>query len=494
MSLTNQLKNQHLLWRAGFGPAVEQLADLSRYTPHEFYKALVKASEKTPDYINVADNYLEGLMMGIDQVGRVQKKDLTPDERKMVQQKNREGVRNLNLYWLAQMVNSRAQLREKMAFFWHGHFACRNLNVYYQQGLLAVIRRNALGNFGTLLKEVSQTAAMLNFLNNQQNRKGHPNENFAREVMELFTLGRGHYSENDVKEAARAFTGWSANAKGDFIFRKGQHDFDSKTVLGHSGDFDGMDVLNILLEEKQTARYICQKIYKFFVNEKPDDQRVEWLADRFYKSDYDISKLMEDIFTSDWFYDQKNVGAKIKSPVELIAGIRRMVPMTLENEESLIVLQRILGQMLFYPPNVAGWPGGRTWIDSSTLMMRMRLPQLFNDEDELNVSPKDDDDQMMGRPSMEAGQANPSLPKKMAKGGGRGTRPINANLDWTAYVQHFDKITRENLVNALSGILLQTNTAVGADIIKEYSDQTGRDQFIKSATIQIMSTPEYQLC
>jgi uncharacterized protein (DUF1800 family) len=495
MSLTNQLKNQHLLWRAGFGPAVEQLADLSRYTPHEFYKALVKASEKTPDYINVADNYLEGLMMGIDQVGRVQKKDLTADEKKMVQQKNREGVRNLNLYWLSQMVNSRAQLREKMAFFWHGHFACRNLNVYYQQGLLAVIRRNALGNFGTLLKEVSQTAAMLNFLNNQQNRKGHPNENFAREVMELFTLGRGNYTENDVKEAARAFTGWAANAKGDFVFRKGQHDFDSKTVLGHTGDFDGMDVLNILLEEKQTAKYITRKIYRFFVNEHPDNQRIEWLAERFYKSDYNIAKLMEDIFTSDWFYDQKNVGAKIKSPVELIAGIRRMIPMTLENEESLIVLQRILGQMLFYPPNVAGWPGGRSWIDSSTLMMRMRIPQLFNDEDELNVSPKDDDDQMMGRPNAEAGQNNISkVPKKPGKGGGRGVRPINANLDWTAYVQHFDKITRENIVNALSGILLQTKTGVGADIIKEYSDQSGRDQFIKSATIQIMSTPEYQLC
>ena len=122
----------------------------------------------------------------------------------------REGVRNLNLAWMNEMVNSDAQLREKMSFFWHGHFACRNLNVFYQQGLLDVIRNNALGNFRDLLTEVSKTAAMLNFLNNQQNRKDHPNENFAREVMELFTLGRGNYTENDVKEAARAFTGWGA--------------------------------------------------------------------------------------------------------------------------------------------------------------------------------------------------------------------------------------------------------------------------------------------
>jgi uncharacterized protein (DUF1800 family) len=486
MSLPNQLKNQHLLWRAGFGPAVEQLPDLSRYTPQQFYKALAKASQKMPFYINVADNYLEGLVMGIDQVGRVQRKELTPDERKQVQQKNREGVRNLNLYWMKEMVNSGAQLREKMAFFWHGHFACRNLNVFYQQGLLGVIRRNALGDFGTLLKEVSKTAAMLNFLNNQQNRKGHPNENFAREVMELFTLGRGNYTEQDVKEAARAFTGWTANARGEFIFRRGQHDEGEKTVLGQRGDLQGEDVLNILLEQKQTAKYITRKIYRFFVNEQEDAEKVEWLSDRFYKSKYNISALMEDIFTSDWFYEEKNIGARIKSPVELLVGIRRMVPMTLENDESLIVLQRILGQILFYPPNVAGWPGGKAWIDSSTLMLRMRVPQLFNDEDELNIKPKDDDDQMMGRDN-----PSPAATKKITM---RGTRPINANLDWNLYTRHFEKTGREKLVNEMSGILLQTRTGVSDTVIKSYADESNRESFIKTGTIQIMSTPEYQLC
>ena len=497
MPLTNQLNNQHLLWRAGFGPAVEQLSDLAEFSPKQFYKALVKSSGKKPDYINVADNYLEGLMMGIDQVGRVQKKELSPEERKKRQQKNREAVRNLNLYWLNEMVNSRAQLREKMAFFWHGHFACRNLNVFYQQGLLDVIRRNASGNFGTLLKEVSRSAAMLNFLNNQQNRKGHPNENFAREVMELFTIGRGHYTEQDIKEAARAFTGWTANAKGDFLFRKGQHDYGNKTVLGQTGDFEGDDVLDILLEQKQTARFISKKIYQFFVNEQPDMEKIEWMAGRFYASKYDIAKLMEDVFTSDWFYDEKNIGARIKSPVELLAGIQRMLPMTIENEESLIVLQRLLGQMLFYPPNVAGWPGGRTWIDSSTLMMRMRIPQLINDEDEMNITLKDDDDQMMGRRLTEPGMDDTSVlvkSKGKNKRFGKGAKPVNADIDWKAFVNHFEKTEREKLINSIAGILLQTKTAVGADIIKEYSDESGRDSFIKSATIQIMSTPEYQLC
>lgn len=495
MSLSNQLKNQHLLWRAGFGPAVEQLPDLSSFTPKEFYRAMVKASEKKPDYLNVADNYLQGLMMGIDQVSRVQRKELSAEQRKEIQQKSREGVRNLNLYWIKEMVNSGAQLREKMAFFWHGHFACRNLNIFYQQGLLNVIRQHALGNFGDLLKEVSKTAAMLNFLNNQQNRKDHPNENFAREVMELFTLGRGNYTEHDVKEAARAFTGWSATPRAEFVFRKAQHDFGSKTILGNTGDYDGDDVLDILLGEKQTARFITQKIYRFFVNDQPDPQKVEWLADRFYKNKYDISRLMEDIFTSDWFYEEKNIGAKIKSPVELLVGIQRMLPMTLQNEESLIVLQRILGQMLFYPPNVAGWPGGRTWIDSSTLMMRMRIPQLINDEDELNVKPKDDDDQMMGRGDSKMTEG--AAVAKQGKGKNRNTmggRPINANVEWDRYVDYFNKVEREKLVNSLAGVLLQTKTAVAPTVIKAYADESSRDSFIKSATIQIMSTPEYQLC
>ncbi|MCG2614484.1 DUF1800 domain-containing protein [Terrimonas sp. NA20] len=493
MPLSNQLRNQHLLWRAGFGPAVEQLNDLRDFTPKEFYRALVKESSKKPVYMNVADNYLKGLVQGIGVAGQLQRKELSADERRNIQRKNREGVRNLNITWMNEMVNSGAQLREKMAFFWHGHFACRNLNVFYQQELLNVIRQNALGNFGTLLKEVSRSAAMLFFLNNQQNRKGHPNENFAREVMELFTLGRGNYSENDVKEAARAFTGWGANVNGEFVFRKGQHDNGTKTVLGHTGQFDGDAVLNILLDEKQTARFICTKIYKFFVNDAPDQQRIQWLADRFYQKEYDISSLLEDIYTSDWFYDEKNVSARIKSPVELLVGIQRMLPMALQNEDALLVIQRILGQVLFYPPNVAGWPGGRSWIDSSTLMMRMRVPQLFNDEDEINIKPKDDDDQMMGR--KDDGEASiPAKPRQQKIAGGRGTRLINANIEWTAYTDHFSKTQRELLVNAIAGILLQTNTAVGADIITKYSDGSSREAFIRSATIQLMSTPEYQLC
>ena len=494
MPLSNREKNQHLMWRAGFGPAAAQLQLLENIPPVELYKALQKVSSKKAEYIDVADGYLKGLVMGMQELGRQEKKDLPKEQKKMVQQKSRQAIKNLNLYWLNEMVDSEAQLREKMAFFWHGHFACRNLNVFYQQGLLDIIRRNALGNFRDMLHEVSKSAAMLNFLNNNQNRKGHPNENFAREVMELFTMGRGHYSENDIKEAARAFTGWGANLKGEFVFRKMQHDYDNKTVLDKTGNFDGEEVLDILLEQKQTAKYITQKIYRFFVNEKEDIEKTEWLADRFYNSEYNISSLMQDIFTSDWFYDKKNIGAKIKSPIELIAGIQRMLPMELENEETLLQVQRILGQLLFYPPNVAGWPGGKAWIDSSSLMMRLRFPQLINDTDELTIKPKDDDDQMMGKKDID--EMNESKKNKLnkIKVSGRGNRLVNASIGWKDYLKKFEDIPKDNLVAALSSSLLQTKSIINADVIKKYTDNDSREAFIKTATIQLMSTPEYQLC
>jgi uncharacterized protein (DUF1800 family) len=435
--------------------------------------------------IDVADSALKGLVMGIKEVGNQQK---SPDEnlRRKIRQQSREDIKNLNITWLNQMVNSEQQLREKMSLFWHGHFASRNINILFQQQLLDIIRQNALGNFGDLLREVSKSASMINFLNNNQNKKGHPNENFAREVMELFTMGRGYYTENDIKEAARAFTGWGANISGEFAFRKFQHDDGQKTVLGKTGNFTGDDVLNILLEHKQTATYITRKIYRYFVNDVPDETHVTWLADRFYNSSYDIKELMKDIFTSDWFYDAKNIGCRIKSPVELIVGIRRALPMKLENEQAQLLLQRLLGQILFYPPNVAGWPGGKNWIDSSSLMFRLRIPQLIYDNDEVALTPKDDDDQMMGMKDM--------VGKGMGKMGKKGGQVISAAVDWETYLHQFEKVPREKLLSAISGILIQGASPVDEKILSKYVDSSSRENYIKSTTIQLMSTPEYQLC
>ncbi|HKH59854.1 MAG TPA: DUF1800 domain-containing protein [Flavitalea sp.] len=488
--VTNQLKNQHLLWRAGFGPMAEEFHQLSKSSPQSYLTALFKASSKHPGTIDVASNALKGLVMGMDEVAR-QSRQLSDEDKKKLRQQSRQDIKNLNLTWLNEMVNTEQQMREKLSLFWHGHFASRNLNILYQQQLLDVIRQNALGNFGDLLTEVSKSAAMINFLNNNQNRKGSPNENFAREVMELFTLGRGNYTESDVKEAARSFTGWGANFSGEFVFRKPQHDNGQKTVLGKTGNFTGDDVLNILLEQKQTSRFIARKIYRYFVNENVDESKITWLSDRFYQRSYNIQSLMNDIFSSDWFYDQKNIGAKIKSPVELIVGIRRTLPMNIENEDIQLLLQRLLGQLLFYPPNVAGWPGGKNWIDSSSLMLRLRIPQMIYASEQLHMKPKDDDDQMMGR--MDSATANKSQNKKV-RAEERRPGQIISSVDWNIFLKKFESVPREQLLSRLSDTLLQTTQEVNEETMKKFTDSSTRETFIKTTTIQLMSTPEYQLC
>ena len=477
MPLTNQQKNQHLLWRAAFGPMAENANQLGDISQKELYDILLKTSSKKPAALQIATGSFDGLVKGIQDLGKMQ--DLTKDQKKQLRKQSAEDIKSLNLLWLSEMINSEAQLLEKMSLFWHGHFACRVINIYFQQQLLNVIRENALGNFGDLLREVSKSPAMLSFLNNQQNKKQHPNENFAREVMELFTMGRGNYTEKDVKEGARAYTGWGFNLEGEYVFRPFAHDDGKKTFLGKTGNFDGDDVIDIILKQKATAHFITQKIYKYFVNENVDDDKVASLADSFYQSNYDIKRLMNNIFTSDWFYEEKNIGTRIKSPIELMVGIRRLIPMELNRPELQLLFERILGQVLFYPPNVAGWPGGKNWIDSSALMFRMKLPQLLTNSGKLLLTPKEDDDVMMGREGVEKNN---------------NAQSISANVDWNSVFQVFAKSDRGNLSDKLNEIVLQTKTSINPNVLKRYIDNTSREEFIKSTIVELMSTPEYQLC
>lgn len=483
MPASNRLKNQHLLWRAAFGPTAENAGSLDTISPKKLWELLVKTSEKTPERMNVSQNLIDTYFSGAKEMDAMKKPELTKEQRKEIQDMSREGLRKLNIAWLDKMVNSESQLSEKMSLFWHGHFACRVNNSFFQQELLQVIRENALGNFKDLIMAVSKSPAMLQFLNNQQNRKQHPNENFAREVMELFTMGRGNYSETDVKEAARAFTGWGFNPKGEFMFRRFQHDDGSKTVLGKTGNFNGDDIINLLIEQKQTARFISKKVYKYFVNDNVDDAKVEWLGNRFYQSSYDIKKLLEDIYTSDWFYAEKNVGTKIKSPIELLAGIRRLLPMQMENDQSQLLFQRTLGQVLFFPPNVAGWPGGKNWIDSSSLMLRLRIPQILTANEIPDIRPKADDDVTMGQ-MMEAGAKKF---REAVKGG-------TATIEWPAVNKIFEKVERNNLLENISATVLQTKSKVSNTVLERYLNTANRENYIKSAIVNLMSTPEYQLC
>ena len=317
-------------------------------------------------------------------------KSLSKEEKKDLGKKARDRIQVMNTTWIKQMVTSQNPLLEKVTLFWHGHFACRVENPYTMQQLHNIQRQFVFSPFKDLLVAVSKSPAMLQFLNNNQNRKQHPNENFARELMELFTIGRDNYTEQDIKESARAFTGWSFDANTyEFIFKDKAHDDGEKTFMQQSGTYQGEDIINIILSQKLTAVYLCRKFYRFFVNETVDEKHVAELADYYFQNKYDTGKLLRKLFTSNWFYDDANMGANIKSPVEFMVGFSKSFGI-IPPDDALLKLQRALGQILFYPPNVAGWAGGKNWIDSSTLLLRLKTPSLVLNGGKIDIKEKDD--------------------------------------------------------------------------------------------------------
>ncbi|MDQ0641770.1 uncharacterized protein (DUF1800 family) [Pedobacter sp. W3I1] len=475
----NFLKVKHLYHRAGFGISYADLQKLSKKNLAKVVDNLLKDSQKN-DPINLVNDY-ESKRQLLVQAGLYSKKDLNDEEKKMRQQivrEQNEVSRDLNIAFINKMINTDAPLREKMTLFWHGHFACRSNNPFFAQQLNNIQRTNALGSFKTLLIEVSKSPAMLQYLNNQQNRKGKPNENFARELMELFTLGRGNYTEQDIKESARSFTGWMYDKDGSFIFRQNLHDSGTKTFFGKIGNFEGENIIDIILEKPETSQFIARKVYKFFVNDNPNETHVKELAAHFYNSKYDIASMMKKMFTSDWFYSPENVGTKIKSPAEFLVGLSREFYVTYNKPQVLIQLQSSLGQYLFNPPNVAGWPGGQSWIDSSSLMLRMRIPSLVLNDGEIDFSGKADpeDEAVIALSRTATTNANANMKPKSY---------VNANADWPKFLNTLPKgLTPLELTE----FLLQPK--LNAKITTMVSDNKG----LRSTAVEITSMPEYQLC
>jgi uncharacterized protein (DUF1800 family) len=267
-----------------------------------------------------------------------------------------------------------------MTLFWHNHFTSSVKKVkwpalLYRQNVL--LRRHALGSFRDLLFQVAKDPAMMLYLDTQTNHKNHPNENFARELFELFTLGEGHYTEEDIKEAARAFTGWHAALRdgGRFVFNRRQHDAGLKRVLGRTGAFGGDDVLAIALDQPACATHLTTKLWREFVSDQPEPREVERLASIFRAGGYQIALLLRALLTSPEFWAPENRGVLVKSPVELIVGTLRLFQMPIKDTEVLAKYGKRLGQDLFDPPNVKGWPGGTRWITSATLLARWQLLQ-----------------------------------------------------------------------------------------------------------------------
>ena len=313
------------------------------------------------------------------------------EKKQFRQEQVRDGL-ELRGWWLDEMLVTPSPLTERMTLFWHNHFVSGQQKVklavlMYRQNV--TLRANALGRFGDLLHAIARDPAMVIYLDNAQNRKGTPNENFAREVMELFTLGEGHYSEQDIKEAARAFTGWSLDREtGQFVFRRFIHDYGPKTVLGKSGNLDGDDVLDILLAQPQTAQFVTRKLWREFVSPDPDEAEVKRIAARFRDSRYDIKVALQALLTSDAFYAAENRGVLVKSPVDLVVGTMRQFGMQPGQPVPFAVAAAGMGQNLFSPPNVKGWPGGEAWINTSTLLARKQfLDRLFRADNATGRAP-----------------------------------------------------------------------------------------------------------
>jgi uncharacterized protein (DUF1800 family) len=320
---------------------------------------------------------------------------MTPEEREREVRRRLDEGFGLREWWLREMLSTPSPFTERMTLFWHNHFATslqkvRSAKLMYEQNVL--LRREALGNFGALLHGVARDPAMLIYLDNAGSRRQAPNENFAREVMELFSLGEGHYSERDIKEAARAFTGYSLDRdSGTFRWRPMFHDGGEKTVLGQTGRFEGKDVIDILLARPETAEFITTKLWKEFVSPAPDPDEVRRLAKVFRDAHYEVKPLMRAMLLTKSFWAVENRGVLVKSPVELVVGTLHLFQVQPMDLRPAVIACATLGQNPFAPPNVKGWPGGEAWINSSTLLTRKQLVErLLTNDDRMETTAMND--------------------------------------------------------------------------------------------------------
>lgn len=467
--ISQQRKLQHLYLRAGFGIHPSELTKRSSYSIAQAVDELFADSKQVNNLQHMEHPLGEG----------DNKKEASNVKVLLMILRSQRELKAMSVSWLMKMASEQAQLREKMTFFWHNHFATHVPFSYLMQNQNNTLRQYALGSFKDLLHAVAKDPAMIIYLNNQQNKKNAPNENFAREVMELFTLGVGNYTEHDIKEAARCFTGWQINKLGEFTFNEKDHDFGEKTVLGKTGKLTGEEVLDILLEKKETALFVTRKVYREFVSETIDEKRVAELADVFYTSGYDISKLLKALFTANWFYGDDVVGNKIASPVELLVRYYRVLKIEPVDEKMPIIVQNLLGQKLFDPPNVAGWKGGKAWIDSSSLLMRMRLPLVMFGYMEGDERGKEEYEDMPNE-------------KKMQKEGRK--NKFISTADWNALNAAYTDTDNDRLTNALLESFLQRDiNAAERKALLNFTDKSNKLKQVQSQAIHIMAMPEFQL-
>lgn len=404
-------------------------------------------------------------MMGMDK-----------SDRKALIDADRKVVIAINGEWIAKMASTSNPLREKMSLFWHDHFACKPKSSYMTSSYLELIRKESLGNFRSLLHGIAKEPAMLLYLNNQQNKKGKPNENFAREVMELFTLGIGNYSEQDIKESARAFTGWSVGPDKHFKLNERQHDSGTKTFLGETKRWTGEEVIDRILEEKKAAKYVSGKIAKYFLGRPPSEKLQSALSDAFYESDYEIGPVLLAIAESDDFNSDDIIGQDVFSPVELLVRLERDFHLSADDNFYRMAIQKGLGQVLFQPPNVAGWPSGKGWIDASTLPTRLSLARAILLKNNYEVK--------TNKSFAQGEDLTENLPGRMKKG-------LQTKPDISAVEKAFGHVSYSEKTSQIAKWLIPENVLSKNEMIEEIKllDFEGTS----GALALIASLPEYQL-
>ena len=450
-------KAKHLYQRAGFGATPEEWNKLQSL-PFKVALDQLFAQAKTAPPLTVVpfEELAEDMMSDRRKAGRL-----------LMQQ--------YVLEWLDRMADpSESALLERLTLFWHDHFACRVVFGHLGVQQLSTLRTHALGSFRDLCLAVAKDPAMSRYLNNQQNKKNSPNENFARELLELFTIGPGHYTEEDIKEAARAFTGWGSTYKGNYRFRAKDHDYGQKTFFGQTGRFNGEDIIRIILDRPETAAFLVRKFWHYYVSAPVDEGIVRELSKLYYESDYHTETLLRAMFSSDWFYEERFRAGQIKSPVVLLVGMRRTLGMRLEQPEAQLRLLRSLGQSLFNPPNVAGWPGGRHWIDNATLMLRLNIGAGLLSKRELDMRFRDLPElELLSDPKARRFEADLQLEPLQALLDGN-----DLEADWAS----------------LSGYLLPAKSRVSADRLAALVDDAQGEERLRRMLLVLFSLPEFQTC
>lgn len=498
----------HLIYRAGFGATSETIGEMVAAGMDQCVDRLI-------NFQKVADGYEKPEWAVPIPDLQTSRKKLSEEEKKKFQQDRRKEGQDLKMWWIRRMVMTTRPFQEKLTLFWHGHFATSIQKVklpYFMWMQNETLRRNAAGNWRKMLKEVSKDPAMVIWLDNVSNRAKGPNENFARELMELFTLGEGHYTERDIKESARAFTGYSVDRnKQEFIFRENLHDNGSKHFFNRAGNFDGDDIVDIILARPQAPRFIAKKLWEFFCYQGPSDELVDALAGILKSSNYEFRPLFKEIFTSAEFYSDRAVKKQIKSPVQWLVGSVLALQAELMPMRMINGVMRLLGQEVFEPPNVKGWDGGAAWITTASLLTRYNLANVMINgvipDEMMNAGAgrrqaagrgkKDEGGEMMAEegPSMEQMLQEERRQRIQDRAREAMSRQLQRLVDVGKVIDVGSVSDGRDLARRLRDVLyLDGMSDKDLQSIADYVGNNFSEEKVRAAAHLMMSTPHYQLC